>query len=120
MALAELNIQDVAPGVTKRHRLAQALLAHQQRSGGADRLITLITHAMAPSDTAARVDAALLLGSSGTPGLAINSLSTVTDRDEQKGFANLIKGLSGMYRNPVAHDPRLLRKDGPSEPVGAP
>lgn len=39
----------------------------------------------------------------------INSLQTPTERDEQKGFANLIKGLAGLYRNPVAHDPRLKR-----------
>lgn len=25
---------------------------------------------------------------------------------QQKGFANLLKGISGMYRNPTAHDPR--------------
>ncbi len=60
-------------------------------------------------DGAALVDAALSLGKAGIPLIAINSLGTQTDRDEQTGFANLIKGLSGMFRNPVAHDPRLLR-----------
>jgi hypothetical protein len=29
--------------------------------------------------------------------------------DEQTSFVNLIKGHSGMFRNPVAHDPRLNR-----------
>ncbi|WP_330254117.1 TIGR02391 family protein [Nocardia sp. NBC_00565] len=53
--------------------------------------------------------AALALGKSGVPKLAINALSTQTDRDEQTGLANLIKGLAGMFRNPVAHDPRLSR-----------
>jgi uncharacterized protein (TIGR02391 family) len=61
------------------------------------------------ADGAALIDAALSLGKSGTPVIAINGLVSHTDRDEQTGFANLIKGLAGMYRNPVAHDPRALR-----------
>lgn len=60
-------------------------------------------------DGAALIDAALSLGKSGTPIIAINDLASQTDRDEQTGFANLIKGLAGMFRNPVAHDPRVLR-----------
>lgn len=43
------------------------------------------------------------------PRLAINAGMTTTDRSEQSGFASLVKGLHGMYRNPVAHDPRLKR-----------
>lgn len=60
-------------------------------------------------DGATLIDAALSLGKSGAPIIAINDLASQTDRDEQTGFANLIKGLSGMFRNPVAHDPRALR-----------
>lgn len=60
-------------------------------------------------DGATLVDAALSLGKSGTPALAINSLQTQTERDEQTGLANLVKGLGGLYRNPTAHDPRLSR-----------
>ncbi|MFE1409128.1 TIGR02391 family protein [Nocardia sp. NPDC059239] len=60
-------------------------------------------------DGAKLVDAVLALGSTGTPVIAINSGSTATDRDEQTGFANLLKGLNSMYRNPTAHDPRALR-----------
>lgn len=41
--------------------------------------------------------------------LAINSLATSTERNEQTGLCNLVKSISGMYRNPVAHDPRLKR-----------
>lgn len=63
----------------------------------------------ATGDGAALVDDALALGQSGTPRIAINPLQSQTERDEQKGFANLIKGLAGLYRNPVAHDPRLNR-----------
>lgn len=60
-------------------------------------------------DGAALVDAALALGKSGAPMLAINSLRTQTEKDEQTGLANLVKGLNGLYRNPTAHDPRLNR-----------
>lgn len=60
-------------------------------------------------DGASLIDAALSLGKSGAPVIAINDLASQTDRDEQTGFANLIKGLAGMFRNPVAHDPRALR-----------
>ncbi|MGB3355535.1 MAG: TIGR02391 family protein [Mycobacterium sp.] len=60
-------------------------------------------------DGAALIDATLSLGKTGVPIIAINGLASQTDRDEQTGFANLIKGLAGMFRNPVAHDPRVLR-----------
>lgn len=63
----------------------------------------------APGDGAALVDAALALGKSGTPMLAINALQTQTEKDEQSGLAILIKGLGGLYRNPTAHDLRLSR-----------
>ncbi|WP_303324953.1 TIGR02391 family protein [Actinomyces radicidentis] len=60
-------------------------------------------------DGAALVDATLALGKSGVPLLAINSLRAQTEKDEQTGLANLVKGLNGLYRNPTAHDPRLNR-----------
>ncbi|WP_024795001.1 TIGR02391 family protein [Tomitella biformata] len=63
----------------------------------------------ADGDGARLVDNILAFGKSGVPVLAINTLRTQTDKDEQSGFANLLKGISGMYRNPVAHDPRILR-----------
>lgn len=71
-----------------------------------DRLRTM---AGATGDGAALVDATLSLGKSGVPLLAVNSLSSQTERDEQTGLANLVKGLSGLFRNPVAHEPRLNR-----------
>ncbi|ALG09694.1 TIGR02391 family protein [Kibdelosporangium phytohabitans] len=43
------------------------------------------------------------------PPLAVNGLSSHSELDEQKGFANLLKGVNSMFRNPVAHDPRLKR-----------
>lgn len=208
--LAGLGIPDPGSGVTKRHRLGQALLARQAHDGAANCVIRFITEAMAPvryvqepglrtlrqdglnevlvfvglhlrddgrlgtgpraetlseaaqhanslraelrrrgthpdvlrycsteilsrntfhaqleatksvfdklrertgltGDGAPLVDATLSLGRTGVPVLAINALVTHTERDEQTGLANLLKGLSGMFRNPVAHDPRLRR-----------
>lgn len=58
-------------------------------------------------DGADLVDATLTNKSG--PRLAINAGTTTTDRSEQSGFASLVKSLHGMFRNPVAHDPRLKR-----------
>lgn len=63
----------------------------------------------ATRDGARLVDDALALGKSGLPGLAINSLETQSEKDEQTGLANVVKGLNGLYRNPTAHDPRMKR-----------
>ncbi|RUW02781.1 TIGR02391 family protein [Mesorhizobium sp. M1A.F.Ca.IN.022.05.2.1] len=41
------------------------------------------------------------------PMLAINSLRTKSEQDEQKGFTNLLKGAFGMFRNPTAHEARV-------------
>jgi uncharacterized protein (TIGR02391 family) len=42
-----------------------------------------------------------------TPMLAINARSTVSERSEQTGFANLMRGTFGMFRNPTAHEARI-------------
>ena len=42
------------------------------------------------------------------PLLKINSLNTETEKSEQKGFANLIKGVFGMFRNTTAHSPKIV------------
>ena len=55
-------------------------------------------------DGAALVDKALC---GAAPFLAINDLATDSERSEQTGFANLIKGVYGMFRNPVAHEARI-------------
>jgi len=41
------------------------------------------------------------------PIIAINALRNATDEGEQKGFANLLKGLFGMVRNPLAHHAKV-------------
>jgi len=55
-------------------------------------------------DGAALVDRSL---AGSPPMLAINPLSTESHRSEQKGFANLARGVFGMFRNPTAHEPRI-------------
>lgn len=42
------------------------------------------------------------------PMLAINDLSTESLKSEQKGFANLVKGVFGMFRNTTAHEAKIL------------
>lgn len=44
------------------------------------------------------------------PLLAINSLQTDSDQSEHKGFANLLRGMFGTFRNPTAHAPKLVWK----------
>lgn len=41
------------------------------------------------------------------PLLAINSYATPSELSEQKGFANLVRGTFGMFRNPTAHEARI-------------
>ena len=41
------------------------------------------------------------------PMLAVNAFQTESERGEQRGFANLVKGVFGMFRNPTAHAPRI-------------
>lgn len=57
------------------------------------------------SDGADLVNTAL---STKSPIIALNSLSTETELSEQKGIANLLLGVFGAVRNPVAHAPRAV------------
>jgi len=41
------------------------------------------------------------------PRIALNSLRSESEQSEQKGFANLLKGVYGCFRNPTAHTPRI-------------
>ncbi len=55
-------------------------------------------------DGSVLVDRAL----SGTPPmLAINPLSTPSEKSEQSGFANLVRGTFGMFRNTTAHEAKI-------------
>jgi uncharacterized protein (TIGR02391 family) len=43
----------------------------------------------------------------GGPVLAINALATDREKGEQQGFANLLTGLFGTIKNPLARDPKV-------------
>jgi uncharacterized protein (TIGR02391 family) len=56
-------------------------------------------------DGAALVDRAL---SGNPPMLAINDLAGESQMSEQRGIANLVKGMFGMFWNTAAHAPKVL------------
>jgi len=60
------------------------------------------------SDGATLIQEAFSLGKDGKPILAINELQTDTEKGEQKGFVNLLLGLFGTFRNPVAHAEKII------------
>ena len=57
------------------------------------------------SDGAQLVDEAL---GGDSPRLRINPFVTDSEKSEQRGFANLVKGLFGVFRKPTAHTPRIV------------
>jgi uncharacterized protein (TIGR02391 family) len=57
-----------------------------------------------PGDGAALLQAAL---GGVSPILAINHLKSDSDRSEQSGFLNLLIGIFGTVRNPLAHNPKV-------------
>jgi uncharacterized protein (TIGR02391 family) len=59
------------------------------------------------SDGAQLVDDAFALGKSGVPVLAFNSLRTETERNEQNGMINLMKGMFSAFRNTTAHAAKI-------------
>lgn len=61
-------------------------------------------------DGARLADLAFGLGSTGTPRLVFNSLQTESERNEQIGLMNLIKGVFSAYRNVTAHTPRVYAR----------
>lgn len=75
----------------------------------ADRLRTLTGQGQGQGLDGARLVDAVLMPGHGTARVAINANATGPELDEQKGLANLVKGLFSMYRNPAAHEPRLHR-----------
>lgn len=42
------------------------------------------------------------------PMIAFSSLRTDTERNEQRGLTNMLKGVFSAFRNPAAHEPRLI------------
>ncbi len=60
------------------------------------------------SDGADLVDDCFGLGKEKKPMLAFNTLETPSAESEHKGFGNFCKGFFSMYRNPKAHNPKIL------------
>jgi uncharacterized protein (TIGR02391 family) len=58
-------------------------------------------------DGAQLIEGAFSIGKDRAPILAINALVTETDLGEQRGFVNLLIGLFGIIRNPIAHNPKI-------------
>ncbi|MGB3676817.1 MAG: TIGR02391 family protein [Candidatus Nanopelagicales bacterium] len=42
------------------------------------------------------------------PMVALNGLRTDTERNEQRGISNILKGVASAFRNPLAHEPKVL------------
>ena len=43
-----------------------------------------------------------------SPVVAFNTLRTDTERNEQRGLANVMRGIFSAFRNPEAHEPRIV------------
>jgi uncharacterized protein (TIGR02391 family) len=56
------------------------------------------------NDGALLVDGAL---SGDNPKLVVNAFTSDSEKSEQRGFATLLKGVFGMFRNPTAHEARV-------------
>lgn len=67
----------------------------------------LRTKANLTLDGSSLVDKALF---SDRPLLALNKLSTDSERSEQRGLGQLIKGIFMMFRNVTAHEPKIYKE----------
>jgi len=56
------------------------------------------------------IDLALGRNRQSAPALALNELTTESDWNEQSGLASLIKGVWTRYRNPTAHEARVVKE----------
>lgn len=53
------------------------------------------------------IDAVFKLGKRGHPLLALNTMSTDTERSRQHGLAHSLRGVFAGLRNPAAHEPKI-------------
>lgn len=58
-------------------------------------------------DGAGLIDTVFELGKRGHPLLALNTMATDTERSQQSGLANSLRGVFGSLRNPAAHEPKI-------------
>src|SRR5689334_12660416 len=80
------------------------LRLQSEQSGRRRRFMSTRPRTGLTDDGATLVDRTLL---GELPLLAINLLKTDSERSEQRGFANLVKGMFGMFRNTTAHAPKI-------------
>lgn len=78
--------------------------AHEAVKGVFDRLRELSD---VKADGQKLVDTVLQKGSQPSPIIIINSYQSESEQAEQTGFANMLKGIYGMFRNPTAHEVRI-------------
>lgn len=78
-------------GACDRNRAAKLRVLARLTSDGADLVADLVKEALLGSDPLRR----------------LNAYVTDTEKGEQRGFANLLIGLFGTFRNPVAHAARV-------------
>ena len=103
---AALSLRGVHPDVIAacRSELVQQNVFHAVLEASKSVAQKLRTKTGLTTDGAALVDEAL---TGDNPRLRINGFATDSEKSEQRGFANLLKGLLGVFRNPTAHAPRL-------------
>lgn len=103
---ADLEVRDVHPDVLKfcKAELLADNYFHAVLEAAKSIADKLRERTGLTDDGAVLIDRAL---TGDPPMLAINSLQTDSEKSEQRGFANLLKGTFGMFRNPTAHAPRL-------------
>lgn len=103
---ADLEVRDVHPDVLKfcKAELLADNYFHAVLEAAKSIADKLRERTGLTDDGATLIDRAL---TGDPPMLAINSLQTESEKSEQRGFANLLKGTFGMFRNPTAHAPRL-------------
>jgi uncharacterized protein (TIGR02391 family) len=59
------------------------------------------------SDGVVLIDEAFERGQRNYPLLACNALQSPTQWSEQRGLANMLRGVFGAFRNPTAHEPKV-------------
>jgi uncharacterized protein (TIGR02391 family) len=103
---ADLTVRGIHPDVLKfcREELLSDDYFHAVLEAVKSVADKLRTRTGLTDDGAVLVDRAL---GGAPPMLAINLLMTESEHSEQRGFANLVKGTFGMFRNTTAHAPRI-------------
>ena len=106
---AELQRRGVHPDVLKfcRAELVRSNYFHAVLEATKSVAEKIRERAGLTSDGSQLVDEAFALGKVGKPLLAFNSLQTDTERNEQTGMMNLMKGMFSAFRNPTAHAPKI-------------